>query len=335
MRRSPGASRQRPADRPLGHPDEARPALPLARARDGGVLARGLARRSATGCRWSGSSSPTTSCAASPTGSAFSTRETPQIRVEDALFGKPVPTVRLQEHFWHGPNHLRWWDYATWFLHLTHFFATFIARRSIWVFAREQFSPLRDDGLRARADGLRDLRALSGGAAVDGRAARQPRRVEPDDRAVWQHIPFTNAGAVFEHGTSYANDVAAMPSLHAAFALLFTLYLWRLVPRCVRPLLALYPARDVARARLLGRALRGRLRRRLGVRRAAFASVNWVFAAPHAARAAVRAGARRLTRAEYPWRRWTPSSSTRSARRSGARTARSRRSAATTSQRRC
>ena len=32
-----------------------------------------------------------------------------------------------------------------------------------------------------------------------------------------------------------------MPSLHAAFALLFSLYLWRLVPRWWRPLLALYP----------------------------------------------------------------------------------------------
>jgi hypothetical protein len=39
-------------------------------------------------------------------------RETPQIRVEAALFGKPVPTVWLQEHFWHGANHLHWWDYA-------------------------------------------------------------------------------------------------------------------------------------------------------------------------------------------------------------------------------
>ena len=32
-----------------------------------------------------------------------------------------------------------------------------------------------------------------------------------------------------------------MPSLHAAYALLVTLYLWRLVPRWARPLLALYP----------------------------------------------------------------------------------------------
>ena len=36
-------------------------------------------------------------------------------------------------------------------------------------------------------------------------------------------------------------DPGSMPSLHAAFAMLFTLYLWRLVPRYVRPLLALYP----------------------------------------------------------------------------------------------
>jgi membrane-associated phospholipid phosphatase len=39
----------------------------------------------------------------------------------------------------------------------------------------------------------------------------------------------------------YANNVAAMPSLHAAFAVLFSLYLWRLVPRAARALLALYP----------------------------------------------------------------------------------------------
>src|SRR4051794_3599787 len=71
-------------------------------------------------------------------GLGVSVKETPQIRLEERLFGKPVPTVWLQEHFWHGPDHLRWWDYATWFLHLTHFFATFVALAVIWVFARER-----------------------------------------------------------------------------------------------------------------------------------------------------------------------------------------------------
>ena len=46
---------------------------------------------------------------------------------------------------------------------------------------------------------------------------------------------------MFEKGQTYANNVAAMPSLHAAFALLIVLYVWRLVPRWSRFFLALYP----------------------------------------------------------------------------------------------
>ena len=54
-------------------------------------------------------------------------------------------------------------------------------------------------------------------------------------------MPIAHFGSLFEKGQNYANNVAAMPSLHAAFALLIVLYLWRLVPRWWRPLLALYP----------------------------------------------------------------------------------------------
>ena len=174
-------------------------------------------------------------------GLVFPVHETPQIRVEAALFGGPVPTTWLQEHFWHGANHLHWWDYATWFLHLTHFFATFIAAAVIWVFAREHFS---------RYSAMICVLALTGFAtyvlypaappwmaAQHGNLGESNRMIGP----IWHHIPVTHAGAVFEHGQGYANDVAAMPSLHAAFALLFSLYLWRLVPRWIRPVLAVYP----------------------------------------------------------------------------------------------
>jgi membrane-associated phospholipid phosphatase len=74
-------------------------------------------------------------------------------------------------------------------------------------------------------------------AAQDGDLGRSNRIVGD----VWHQLPISSGGAVFEHGKGYANDVAAMPSLHSAFALLFSLYLWRLVPRYVRPVLALYP----------------------------------------------------------------------------------------------
>ena len=174
-------------------------------------------------------------------GLVFPAQETPQIRIEQALFGTPVPTVRLQEHFWHGANHLQWWDYVAWFLHLTHFFATFLALAVIWVFARELFT---------RYAAMVCVLALTGFAtyvlypaappwmaARNGNLGESNRIVE----TVWHNLPISSGGAVFEHGKGYANDVAAMPSLHAAFALLLAMYLWRLVPRYVRPLLALYP----------------------------------------------------------------------------------------------
>lgn len=171
----------------------------------------------------------------------FKAFETPQIRAETFLFGKPAPTVRLQEHFWHGPDHLHWWDYAAWFMHLTHFFVTFIAAALIWVFARATFR---------RYATMICVLALTGFAtyalypAVPPWMAAQHGNLGESNRMIgpiWHHIPFTHAGAVFEHGKGYANDVAAMPSLHAAFALLFSLVVWRLVSPWWRPLLVLYP----------------------------------------------------------------------------------------------
>jgi membrane-associated phospholipid phosphatase len=46
---------------------------------------------------------------------------------------------------------------------------------------------------------------------------------------------------LFQRGWEYSNPVAAVPSLHAAYTLLVTLFLWRVVARWARPLLALYP----------------------------------------------------------------------------------------------
>ncbi len=45
-----------------------------------------------------------------------------------------------------------------------------------------------------------------------------------------------------EDGSKLTNFVAAVPSLHAGFATLVVITLWRSVPRWVRPILALYPA---------------------------------------------------------------------------------------------
>ncbi len=170
------------------------------------------------------------------------TREVPQIKIEAAFFGKPVPTVWLQQHLWHGASDLRWWDYAVWFVYITHFLATLVVAAILWTWAHERF---------ARFATMVCVLALTGFAtyvlypAVPPWLAARHGSLGQANRAIpiiWRHVPIAHFGSLFEKGQHYANNVAAMPSLHAGYALLIALYLWRLVPKWSKPLLALYPA---------------------------------------------------------------------------------------------
>lgn len=174
-------------------------------------------------------------------GLLFPAREVPQIKVEEALFGRPIPTVWLQTHLWHGASDLRWWDYAIWFVYLTHFFATLIVAAILWRWAHDHF---------ARFATMVCVLSLAGFAtyvlypAVPPWLAARHGAIGEANRAIaviWHHVPIAHFGSLFEKGQTYSNNVAAMPSLHSAFALLIALYLWRIVPRWVRPLLVLYP----------------------------------------------------------------------------------------------
>lgn len=174
-------------------------------------------------------------------GMLFPTHELTQIHVENALFGSPAPTVWLQQHLWHGAHHLHWWDYAVWFIYLTHFVATLLVASVLWLWAHDRF---------VRFATMVCVLALTGfatyllyPAAPPWLAARHGDLGESNRvvAIVWRTVPFGHFGSLFEKGQHYANNVAAMPSLHAAYALLITLYLWKLVPRWARVPLALYP----------------------------------------------------------------------------------------------
>jgi membrane-associated phospholipid phosphatase len=174
-------------------------------------------------------------------GLLFAAHETPQIHAENALFGTPAPTVWLQSHLWHGAGHLHWWDYATWFVYLTHFFATLIVAAVLWTFVHDRFARYATMVCVLAAVGFATYVLYPASppwlAAQHGNIG-ESNRIIP---IVWRSIPIDHFNALFEHGVQYANNVAAMPSLHAAYALLITLYLWALVPRWWRPLLAVYP----------------------------------------------------------------------------------------------
>jgi membrane-associated phospholipid phosphatase len=174
-------------------------------------------------------------------GLVFPAREVPQIHVEALLFGKPVPTVWLQSHLWHGSAHIHWWDYAAWFVYLTHFFATLVVAAVLWTWAHDKFARFATMVCVLAATGFATYALYP---AVPPWLAARHGNLGQSNRLigiVWQHVPIAHYGSLFEKGQNYANNVAAMPSLHAAYALLIALYLWRLVPWWARVPLALYP----------------------------------------------------------------------------------------------
>jgi membrane-associated phospholipid phosphatase len=57
---------------------------------------------------------------------------------------------------------------------------------------------------------------------------------------VAHHVGIQEVGAIFERGSHFANLVAAVPSLHAAFPMLILLFFWRDSGRPTRALLATY-----------------------------------------------------------------------------------------------
>ncbi|MCW3063154.1 MAG: phosphoesterase PA-phosphatase related protein [Solirubrobacterales bacterium] len=165
-----------------------------------------------------------------------------QLRADELMFGGTAPTVWLQHHLWGGPNHVRWYDYASWGVYMTHFLATLALAAGLWLFAHHRFR---------RYVAMVSLLALVGFVtyilypAVPPWMAATQAKLPPVDRIIgyaWPHVRIFSFDTFFQTGNQYANDVAAVPSLHAAYALLVCLYLWGMTRRVwVRAALVAYP----------------------------------------------------------------------------------------------
>ncbi len=174
-------------------------------------------------------------------GLLFEAHVRPQLEGDRVLFFGNVPTVWLQERLWHGTSDLRWWDYGAWTVYVSYFFATYLLAGALWYFARDRFR---------RYVATVSLLALMGFATYALFPAAPPWLASREGELDWTirsigpisgHLPYLDFTSLFERGSQYANPVAAVPSLHAAYTLLIAVFLWRYSPRWVRPLLAAYP----------------------------------------------------------------------------------------------
>jgi hypothetical protein len=171
-------------------------------------------------------------------GHLFAVHYLPQLQVDRALFGT-APTVTFQHWLWHG--HAVWYDAIPWAVYLTHFLATPIVAAVLFKIDRQRF---RVFAVFVATLSLLGLVTYALYPAAPPWMASQTGLLAPVSRIIPQVFPMLGlhqAGSLFEHGYNYANDVAAVPSLHTAFALLIAITLWPRKRKWLRPLVALYP----------------------------------------------------------------------------------------------
>jgi membrane-associated phospholipid phosphatase len=171
----------------------------------------------------------------------FSAHTWPQLRADQWLSGGKTPTVWLQNHLWHGAAQIHWYDYALWFVYMTHFFATLVVAAILWALRPSRFRHYMASVVTLAMLGFATYALFP---AVPPWMASEQGNLPPLQRIVgivWEHIPISAMSPLFERGSHYANNVAAMPSLHAAYAMLIAIFLWRYARWYWRIALAIYP----------------------------------------------------------------------------------------------
>src|SRR5919201_6466178 len=147
-----------------------------------------------------------------------------QVWFSKLIGGGTLPVVWLQRHLWHGVGALQWYDYGTWAVYTSHFFVTPLLAAVLW---------LRRPRLFRRYCSMVAVLAFSGLVTyalfptVPPWLASRDRLIPPTMRLmdpISAHLPIVNFAPLFQAGQAYADDVAAVPSLHAAYAPLAALF---------------------------------------------------------------------------------------------------------------
>jgi membrane-associated phospholipid phosphatase len=163
------------------------------------------------------------------------------VRLWGPATGGLPPTVWLQRELY-DPITIHWWDVAVSFVYFSHFVVTPAIAVVLWLRNRALWVAFMRRWIALSAAGLATYFAYP--AAPPWWAAQYGITV-PIDRIStrgWDAIGLHGAGNVLNAAQLDAsNPVAAMPSLHSAFALLAAVFVARLVGRRWWPVLAMYP----------------------------------------------------------------------------------------------
>lgn len=163
------------------------------------------------------------------------------VSAERWLFGGNVPTVWLQQHLY-DPQHVHYYDALATLVYTSHFLATPVLAAVLWLRNRDVWLRYISRVILLAAAGL--VTYVLFPEAPPWLAARDG-LIDPVARLsargwIWLHAG--NLDAVLAHAQKDgSNPVAAMPSLHVAFATLVAIFIMGLLRSRWRYLLLLYP----------------------------------------------------------------------------------------------
>ncbi len=173
--------------------------------------------------------------------------------IDRFMFFGTDPTVWLQHRFYEGSDSVRWYDVAGSIVYFSHFIVPpvviatlYIANRHQWGRYMRRFATV----LFIACTMFVLLPTAPPWMAAGGRnnLGLELDALEPLSRPTgngWRHIGLGSFVRAWDTGRDWANQVAAMPSLHAAFALFVVVFLFRWVTSWwLRALHAAVPAGD-------------------------------------------------------------------------------------------
>jgi hypothetical protein len=163
----------------------------------------------------------------------------PQIEVDRWIGFGHVPTVWLQKTLL-DPRNVAWWEVVVTAMYVSHFIVPFAVAGVLWFRDRRRWFAYMGRFVTLSFLGAATFMLIPAAPpwmasrfGVIGPVARSAARG-------WEVVGLQSAGRVLEHGQASVNLVAAIPSLHAAYALLVCTTLWPTVRPAWRAVLVSY-----------------------------------------------------------------------------------------------
>ena len=154
--------------------------------------------------------------------------------------GGMTPTEWLQQRLY-DPGTIHWWDVVVSWVYFSHFVVAITAAAVLWVRDRSRWAAFMRRFFFLSAAGLVTYFLYPAAPPWWAAEAGLVEQAERISTRGWHAIGLSGAGNLLNLGQLASNPVAAMPSLHTAFALFVVLFFARSVRRRWWPLLFAYP----------------------------------------------------------------------------------------------